>query len=217
MKITMTKSNPSYHRKPPFSNTGPLESLTHNFIQFFLPTCTHEKTSFRWCLPHSDCLWFQNSIEEDEEELGGGEGAGNQSLASLLEEFSGNYEGEPREELPLGLALLLHRLPNFTSFVVVFLLHFICILLPLLCWVVSNCPFCVCVEFEGPRRQIFILCIIMNNLEEEKNIDFFLFFFSIYQFWIILLNLKNVEKDLGSSWAAQSSQDKGRGLQVVKR
>ena len=96
------------------------------------PASTHEKTAFRWCLPHADCLWFQNSIEEDEEELGGGEGAGNQSLASLLEEFSGNYEGEPLEELPLGFVLLLHRLPNFTSFVVVFLLHFVCVLLPLL-------------------------------------------------------------------------------------
>ena len=28
MKITMAKNKPSYHRKPPFSNTGPLESGT---------------------------------------------------------------------------------------------------------------------------------------------------------------------------------------------
>ena len=100
----------------------PFGSPAHNFssLQYCLLLLTEYWFVSRW-IPQLECLWFQNSIEEDEEYTDEGEIAGNQSLASLLEEFSGTYEGELHGELLgfgccQGFHISDHRLLYLISF-----------------------------------------------------------------------------------------------------
>ena len=213
----MAKGNPSYHRKHNhFQTQGPW-NLWHIISSiFFYPLALMKRQLFAGACHTQTACGSRTALRRTRRSWGvGRERATNpwpvcwrNSLATTKVSHTRNCRWAVH--FCCIACQISHRLLLFL-YSVLFVYFYLCYVE--LCLIVLF----VCVWNLRDLEGKFSFYALLWTILKKKNIDFFLFFFSIYQFWIILLNLKNVEKDLGSSWAAQSSQDKGRGLQVVKR